>query len=109
MAGNVRDNEERQRFELEADGNIAFSIYKRADKVLTIMHTEVPNSLEGRGASRATFSADAASGRHCCIGPTTAAKFEKVLSGRDGTRAHGPISPSRHNRVDCSRHQSGNE
>jgi uncharacterized protein len=49
MAGNVRDNEERQRFELEADGHIAFSIYKRADKVLTIMHTEVPKALEGRG------------------------------------------------------------
>jgi hypothetical protein len=55
-------------------------------------------------ASRATSSADAANGRHCCIGPTTAAKFEKVLFGRDGTRAHGPISPSRHDRVDCSHH-----
>jgi uncharacterized protein len=49
MAGNVRDNKERQRFELEADGHIAFSNYKRGDGVLTIMHTEVPKALEGRG------------------------------------------------------------
>jgi uncharacterized protein len=49
MAGNVRDNKERQRFELEADDHIAFSNYKRGDGVLTIMHTEVPKALEGRG------------------------------------------------------------
>jgi predicted GNAT family acetyltransferase len=49
MAGNVRDNKERHRFELEADGHVAFSIYDRADGILTIMHTEVPKALEGRG------------------------------------------------------------
>jgi len=49
MASNVRDNTERNRFELEADGHIAFSNYKRADGVLTILHTEVPKALEGRG------------------------------------------------------------
>jgi predicted GNAT family acetyltransferase len=35
MAGNVRDNTERHRFELETDGHIAFSNYERADGVLT--------------------------------------------------------------------------
>ena len=49
MASNVRDNTERDRFELDADGHIAFSKYKRADGVLTILHTEVPKALEGRG------------------------------------------------------------
>jgi predicted GNAT family acetyltransferase len=49
MASNVRDNTERNRFELDADGHIAFSNYKRADGVLTILHTEVPKALEGRG------------------------------------------------------------
>jgi hypothetical protein len=49
MANNVRDNTERHRFELEADGHVAFSNYKRDGNVLTILHTEVPKALEGRG------------------------------------------------------------
>jgi uncharacterized protein len=53
MASNVRDNRERHRFELDADGHIAFSNYKRADGVLTILHTEVPKELEGHGVGSA--------------------------------------------------------
>ena len=53
MTNNVRDNTERHRFELEADGHIAFSNYKRADGVLTMLHTEVPKALEGRGIGSA--------------------------------------------------------
>ncbi|MGB9383935.1 MAG: GNAT family N-acetyltransferase [Pseudolabrys sp.] len=53
MASNVRDNTERNRFELDADGHIAFSNYKRTDGVLTILHTEVPKALEGRGIGSA--------------------------------------------------------
>jgi uncharacterized protein len=49
MTNTVRDNSERHRFELEADGHIAFANYKRADGVLTMLHTEVPKELEGRG------------------------------------------------------------
>jgi len=44
-----RDNAERHRFELDLDGHTAFSEYRRADGVLTIMHTEVPKELNGRG------------------------------------------------------------
>ncbi|HEY6862174.1 MAG TPA: GNAT family N-acetyltransferase [Pseudolabrys sp.] len=53
MTSNVRDNTERHRFELDADGHVAFSNYKRADGVLTILHTEVPKALEGRGIGSA--------------------------------------------------------
>ena len=53
MASNVRDNTERHRFELDAGGHIAFSNYKRADGVLTILHTEVPKDLEGHGIGSA--------------------------------------------------------
>jgi uncharacterized protein len=49
VATNVGDNTERQRFEIEADGHVAFSNYSRAGNVLTILHTEVPKALEGRG------------------------------------------------------------
>jgi hypothetical protein len=49
MSNLVRDNIERHRFELDAQGHTAFSDYKRADGVLTIMHTEVPAALNGKG------------------------------------------------------------
>lgn len=53
MSNNVRDNTDHHRFELDTDGHIAFSNYKRADGVLTILHTEVPTALEGRGIGSA--------------------------------------------------------
>ncbi len=53
MSNTVRDNAERHRFELEADGHIAFANYKRAEGVLTMLHTEVPKELEGRGIGSA--------------------------------------------------------
>ena len=53
MSNNVRDNTQRHRFELDADGHVAFSEYKREDGILTIMHTEVPKELNGRGIGSA--------------------------------------------------------
>ena len=53
MSNNVRDNTKLHRFELNADGHIAFSEYQRADSVLTILHTEVPKELEGLGIGSA--------------------------------------------------------
>ncbi|MGH6663834.1 MAG: GNAT family N-acetyltransferase [Pseudolabrys sp.] len=49
----VRDNIERHRFELDADGHTAYSNYRRDDAILTIMHTEVPDELHGRGIGSA--------------------------------------------------------
>ena len=49
MSNNVRDNTGRHRFELDADGHVAFSEYKRSEGLLTVMHTEVPKELEGHG------------------------------------------------------------
>ena len=49
MSNNVRDNTALHRFELDTDGHIAFSEYQRGGGVLTIMHTEVPKELGGRG------------------------------------------------------------
>ncbi len=53
MQHQVRDARERQRFELEADGHVAFSTYERAAGVITILHTEVPKELGGRGIGSA--------------------------------------------------------
>jgi predicted GNAT family acetyltransferase len=49
MSNTIRENAELHRFELAADGHVAFSNYRRSDGLLTILHTEVPRALEGRG------------------------------------------------------------
>ncbi len=53
MPNPVRDNPQRHRFELDAEGLVAFSNYKRDGKTLTIMHTEVPPALNGKGIGSA--------------------------------------------------------
>ncbi len=49
MANAVRDNKERNRFELEMDGITAFLNYRRADGIVTFVHEEVPKAFEGHG------------------------------------------------------------
>lgn len=49
MAHTVQDNPDRNRFELETPAGTAFASYRRNDKTVMIMHTEVPRALEGRG------------------------------------------------------------
>ena len=53
MSNTVRDNTERQRFELDADGHVAFSNYRREGGTLSVLHTEVPPALNGRGIGSA--------------------------------------------------------
>ena len=45
----VVDNKAKDRFELEADGHIAFGSYEREDGLITFTHTIVPAELQGRG------------------------------------------------------------
>lgn len=49
MPDAVRDNTALRRFELVAEDAVAFSEYRRSNGVLTIMHTEVPPALNGKG------------------------------------------------------------
>ena len=49
----VRDNTERHRFELDAEGHVAFSYYRREGATLTVLHTEVPAELNGKGIGSA--------------------------------------------------------
>lgn len=53
MTNAVRDNKQLSRFELDAEGLIAFSQYKRDGGVITILHTEVPPALGGKGVGSA--------------------------------------------------------
>ena len=49
MTDNFRDNEERNRFELDVDGTIAFVTYRKSPGAITLVHTDVPPELGGRG------------------------------------------------------------
>lgn len=49
MSNDVHDNPTRHRFELDLEGHTAFSTYRRDGNLLTILHTEVPKELNGRG------------------------------------------------------------
>ena len=50
MSADLRDNTEKHRYELEIDGHIAFVVYRRHDDgTITLVHTEVPKELGGRG------------------------------------------------------------
>ena len=53
MPNAVRDNTERHRFELDADGRVAFSQYRRDGDTIIFMHTEVPKELGGKGIGSA--------------------------------------------------------
>ena len=45
----VRDNPDRQRFEMPTPAGTAYASYRRDGDIVTIMHTEVPRAVEGRG------------------------------------------------------------
>jgi len=45
----VKDNPEQHRFELEVEGKLAFSVYRRESGVVIFVHTEVPPELGGHG------------------------------------------------------------
>ena len=47
--GNVRDNKALSRFELDAEGGVAFANYRLTPSAVIITHTETPRSLRGHG------------------------------------------------------------
>jgi predicted GNAT family acetyltransferase len=49
----VRNNEAGSRYELEAEGGIAFAAYGMEDGTIVFHHTIVPEALEGRGIGSA--------------------------------------------------------
>ena len=53
----VRHNEGKSRFEIEADGEIAYAEYRLADDRIIFPHTIVPEAFEGRGFGSALAKA----------------------------------------------------
>ena len=59
----VIDNRQRSRFELEAEGHLAFAEYVREGDRITFTHTVAPPALEGRGIGSRLVKAALASVR----------------------------------------------
>ncbi len=59
----VIDNASRSRFELPIEEETAFLVYKRSPLGLTLVHTEVPEHLRGRGFGTTLVKAAIESGR----------------------------------------------
>lgn len=53
MNGSVTDNAAESRYELAVDGATAIAQYQLRDGTLVFTHTEVPESLSGRGVGSA--------------------------------------------------------
>lgn len=49
----VRNNEAEGRYELDVNGETAFSLYRQHGNHLIVFHTEVPASMEGKGVGSA--------------------------------------------------------
>jgi predicted GNAT family acetyltransferase len=49
MTMSVHDNAAQHRFELDLGGHTAFASYQQSDGVVSILHTEVPRELNGKG------------------------------------------------------------
>ena len=45
----IQNNEAGQQFEANVDGDLAFVEYRRSGNKLVLVHTEVPEALEGHG------------------------------------------------------------
>ena len=51
----VKHNTEQHRFEVVIDGKEAFTVYMKGEKLMTFVHTEVPEEFEGQGIGGRTF------------------------------------------------------
>jgi predicted GNAT family acetyltransferase len=49
MGASVRDNKDRNRFELDVGSEVAFANYRLTPSAVIITHTETPYALRGRG------------------------------------------------------------
>lgn len=88
-----RDNEERERFELDVDGPIAFVTYRKSDGAITLVHTEVPPELGGRGIGsklgRATLDAVRTQGRKLSVECDFIRNFMRKDTGYNDLLADG--------------------
>ena len=135
MTDNFRDNEELNRFELDVDGTIAFVTYRKSPGAITLVHTDVPPELGGRGIGsklgRATLDAVRAQGRKLSVEcdfirnyMTKHAEYDDLLADGDASCIREPESACRidgagrqrlvhgepvqpHGEAECAAHREG--
>jgi predicted GNAT family acetyltransferase len=97
MTENFRDNEDRNRFELDVEGSTAFVTYRKSPGAITLVHTEVPPELGGKGIGsklgRATLDAVRAQGRKLSVEcdfirnfMTKHSEYNDLLADGEGTK-----------------------
>jgi predicted GNAT family acetyltransferase len=67
----VVDNRASSRFEIDIDGHLAELVYRRDGDRLVLLHTEVPQQLEGKGIGGhlVTAAMDEAAAQHLTVVP----------------------------------------
>jgi uncharacterized protein len=67
----VADNRAASQFELDVDGHLAHLVYRRDGDRLILIHTEVPQALEGKGIGGrlVTAAIDEAAEQHLTVVP----------------------------------------
>jgi uncharacterized protein len=86
LAGSVRDNRARNRFELSVGGETAFLVYERTNQTLTLIHTEVPPAERGHHVGEALVEAALHAARSAGLRVIAVCPFAKAYLRRH----HGP-------------------
>jgi predicted GNAT family acetyltransferase len=105
MSEDFHDNEDRNRFELEIDGATAFVAYRKSPGAITLVHTEVPPELGGRGVgsklARATLDAVRAQRRKLSVEcdfirsfMSKHPEYNDLLAPSDAAKVDAATSPS---------------
>ncbi len=84
MSADVTDNAERQRYELDVDGQIVFAIYRRDGAVVQIRHVEAPPALRGTGAADRLMRGIAAVARRDGLRILPLCGYARAWLGRHG-------------------------
>lgn len=84
----VIDNTASDRFELAADGEMAFLVYKRTHDALALIHTEVPAACRGRGLGEALVEAALQSARSAGLRVIPICPFAKAYIRRHYSGHH---------------------
>jgi len=84
----VDNNDSKHRFEIQSDGEVAFMSYRLDSGRIVLVHTEVPQALEGRGIASALAKGafDYARSKHLQVGvvcPFVTKWLEKHPEQRD--------------------------
>ena len=100
MTDRFSDNEVSNRFDLNVEGTIAFVTYRKSPGAITLVHTEVPPELGGRGIGsklgRETLDAVRAQGRKLSVECDFIRSFMEKYPEYDDLLAHSEEKKRNH-------------